>query len=132
MIGDSQQSIQMECRPGLIRIGVAGDLPGCGEVKEVAIGGRLVCIANIDGNIYATDNVCPHWGGPLGQGKIREGKLVCPWHGWTFDLKTGETTRSPRVKLTRHTVVIHGEEVFLEFQDNRESLSCDAAPAQPR
>jgi nitrite reductase (NADH) small subunit len=132
MTGDSQRSIPKEYRPGLISIGVAADLPGRGQIKEVAIGGRLVCIANIDGIIYATDNTCPHWGGPLGQGIIRDGKLVCPWHGWTFDLKTGETCKSARVKLARHRVVIHGDEVFLEFQDTPNSLDCQPASSGSR
>lgn len=132
MIEDSHRSIQMECRPGCVRIGVAADLPGRGQVKEVAIGGRLVCIANVDGSIYATDNTCPHWGGPLGQGNISDGKLVCPWHGWTFDLKTGETCRSAKVKLARHRVVIQGDEVFLEFQDTPESVNRQPATSDSR
>src|SRR5215831_17882827 len=74
----------------LVKIAVRSELPGCGRVKEFMGSGRMLCVANVDGEIYAMDNICLHWGGPLGQGVIKEGKVVCPWHGWCYDPKTGE------------------------------------------
>jgi nitrite reductase (NADH) small subunit len=117
----------MQCKAGPIRIGVRADLPASGEVKEVAVGGRLVCVANVDGDMCASDNTCPHWGGPLGQGKIQDGMLVCPWHGWTFDLRTGTTPRTPKVKLALHRILIEGDDVFLELRDTVEPQT----PARP-
>jgi nitrite reductase/ring-hydroxylating ferredoxin subunit len=114
---------------GTIKIGTKAGLPVSGEVKEVAVGGgRLVCVANIDGDICVTDNTCPHWGGPLGQGKIRDGMLVCPWHGWTFDLRTGTTPRTPKVKLTLHKILIEEDDVFLELLDAPESRKTSTIP----
>jgi nitrite reductase/ring-hydroxylating ferredoxin subunit len=119
----------MQCKAGPIRIGARADLPASGEVKEVAVGGgRLVCLANVDGDLCATDNTCPHWGGPLGQGKIQDGMLVCPWHGWTFDLQTGTTPRTPKVKLALHKILIEGDEVFLELQDASEPRRTPTRP----
>jgi nitrite reductase (NADH) small subunit len=117
MTFDTNHSPQMQCKTGLIRIGVRADLPVSGAVKEFAVSGRFVCVANVDGDICAMDNTCPHWGGPLGQGKIQGGKLVCPWHGWTFDPRTGETPRRANIRLPIHKVIIEGDEVFMEFQD---------------
>jgi nitrite reductase (NADH) small subunit len=99
----------------LIRVSSKLELPGSNEVKEVFANGRFLCIANIDGEIYVADNVCPHWGGPLGRGRIAQGKIVCPWHGWSFDPKTGETPRKANLRLARYKVVIEGEDVFVEF-----------------
>jgi len=76
-------------------------------------GGRFICIANVNGEICATDNVCPHWGGPLGQGRIEDGKLICPWHGWQFDLRTGETPRKAGIRLAIYKVTVIEEDIFL-------------------
>jgi nitrite reductase (NADH) small subunit len=100
-----------------VRIGAKSDLPASGTVKEFFAAGRFLCIANVEGVLYATDNVCPHWGGPLGQGRIENGKIVCPWHGWQFDPKTGQTPRKLNARLALHRIVIEGEDVFVEFND---------------
>ncbi|HKT49918.1 MAG TPA: Rieske (2Fe-2S) protein [Candidatus Angelobacter sp.] len=101
----------------LIKIGLRSDLPSPGTVKELFAAGRFLCLANVEGTIYATNNVCPHWGGPLGQGKIVSGKIVCPWHGWEFDPGTGETRRKLNARLTMHRVIVDGEDVLIEFRD---------------
>ena len=75
----------------LVKICVRGELPRPGEAKEFIAGARTLCIANIDGVIRALDNECPHRGGPLAEGMIEHGKLICPWHAWSFDPATGAT-----------------------------------------
>jgi len=105
----------MQAKTTLTRIGTIADLPGPGKVKEFLVRGRFVCVANVDGDICAMDNVCPHWGGPLGQGRIENGKIVCPWHGWQYNPKTGETSRSPKVRLTIFKVELGGDDVFVEL-----------------
>ena len=42
-----------------------------------------------DGRLYATDNACPHRGGPLADGIVGAGKIICPLHAWKFDLENG-------------------------------------------
>ena len=60
------------------------------SVKMVAAAGKLLAVSRCAGRYGALDNVCPHMGGPLGQGSIEEGRLVCPWHGREYDPATGE------------------------------------------
>lgn len=61
-----------------------------GACREVVVGGRMVALFNVEGTVYALDGVCPHQGGPLGKGQL-DGKIVtCPWHGWQFDVTTGQ------------------------------------------
>lgn len=100
----------------LTKIGTRADLPSCNKVKEVMILGRMLCIANVNGEFYATDNQCLHWGGPLGQGKIEDGKIVCPWHGWQFDPKTGVGPPKASGMLRTHRIVLQGDEVFVELK----------------
>jgi nitrite reductase (NADH) small subunit/3-phenylpropionate/trans-cinnamate dioxygenase ferredoxin subunit len=71
------------------RCGRADEIPAGGS-KVVQVRGLSVAIFNVAGTFYAVENTCPHQGGPLGEGYLEEnGVISCPWHGWTFDLKTG-------------------------------------------
>lgn len=107
---------QMQSKTALIKIGTRDDLPEPGKVKEFLARGRFVCVANVDGEICAMDNVCPHWGGPLGQGRIENGKIVCPWHGWQYDPKTGQTPRKADVRLAIFKLEIEGDDVFVDLE----------------
>jgi nitrite reductase/ring-hydroxylating ferredoxin subunit len=100
-----------------VKIGTKADLPPCNQVREFMASGKMLCIANVNGEIYAADNQCLHWGGPLGQGRIVEGRIECPWHGWTFDPKTGEgPPKAAGRKLPTHPVTIEGDDVFVEIE----------------
>lgn len=69
------------------------DRPGLapGEVTTVVAGGRAVCVVRAeDGTWSALDNHCPHQGGPLGDGQLEDGFLICPWHAYQYDPATGE------------------------------------------
>lgn len=103
----------MLSKSSLVRVATKSSLPEPGKVKEFIAQGKSVCIANVSGEICAADNVCPHWGGPLGQGRIQDGEIVCPWHGWQFDLKTGETRRNANVRLAIYRVIIEEEDIFI-------------------
>jgi nitrite reductase/ring-hydroxylating ferredoxin subunit len=74
------------------------------EVKDIPEGGRLVVsmpkgkdivLFKLNGNVFALDNACPHMGGPLGEGEVEDGVVTCPWHGWQFEIKTGECINMP-------------------------------------
>ena len=98
-----------------IRILNIADLPPHGEAREILCGERQLCIANVGGDISAMDNVCPHRGGPLGEGIIENGKIVCPWHAWAFDLKTGIAEHSPYAKVDVYEVKIEGDDVLVKL-----------------
>ena len=81
-----------------VRICSQSELPAAGQVKEFTVSGRAICVANATGTVAVLDGTCPHEGGPLGEGSIEDGRLVCPWHSYSFDLKTGESEQDPDVK----------------------------------
>lgn len=66
-----------------------GAAPTPGHVAEFEVNGIAVCVANVNGELSALDNICPHRGGPLGQGWIEGEAVVCPWHSWAFNVRTG-------------------------------------------
>ena len=95
-----------------VRICAKSELPPSGDAREIVVGEKTLCIANENGAICAMDNVCPHRGGPLGQGMLEGGKLVCPWHAWAFDLRTGAAVHSPQTKVELYEIKIDGDDVL--------------------
>ena len=81
-----------------VRILAQSDLPPAGMVRDVTVAGRSLCVANVNGAICVLDGTCPHEGGPLGEGTIENGRVVCPWHSYAFDVHTGEAQDDPSVK----------------------------------
>ncbi len=65
-----------------------------GEVIAVTVNGKPVALAKYNGRLYALDGKCTHHGAPLGEGKLDNGKLICPWHSGAFDIATGKAQES--------------------------------------
>ena len=68
------------------------DLDGVpeGRVATVTLGTASICMTHHQGRYGALDNMCPHQGGPLGEGSIESGLMRCPWHGWDYCPLTGD------------------------------------------
>ncbi|MGA7634721.1 MAG: Rieske (2Fe-2S) protein [Terriglobales bacterium] len=98
----------------LTKIAIQSELPVPNEAREFPCGDKTICVANVNGEISAMENICLHRGGPLGQGVIEDGKVICPWHGWAWDPKTGESG-TPGAKLTVYSVKIEGGDVLIEI-----------------
>ncbi len=99
----------------LVRIASASELPPDGEAPEFTVSEKVICVANCEGTLSAMDNVCLHRGGPLGQGVIEDGKVICPWHGWAYDPKTGEAAHNPAAKLAVYPIKVEGDDVMVEL-----------------
>jgi 3-phenylpropionate/trans-cinnamate dioxygenase ferredoxin subunit len=109
-----------------------------GERLLVHVAGREIGIFHVDGEFYGLLNRCPHQGGPMCRGEVvglieadrpgqvrldPETKLVaCPWHGWEFDLKTGQSYWDPAVTRLRPFLVEveDGQMIVAEEDDGRE------------
>ena len=66
-----------------------------GEAVPFLVGDREVMLCNVDGALYAIDNVCSHDDGPLDQGVVIGCEIECPWHGARFDLRDGAVKSPP-------------------------------------
>lgn len=68
--------------------------------KLVQVGGvDTALFKNKEGQVCAIYAICPHQGGPLSEGGITENVVTCPWHGWEFDVTTGQCTFNPLIKI---------------------------------
>jgi nitrite reductase (NADH) small subunit len=81
-----------------VRICSESEVPVEGEVAEFMVQGRALCVAHVNGSIAVLDGTCPHEGGPLGEGIIEDGRVVCPWHAYGFDPRSGASDQDPDVK----------------------------------
>ena len=89
------------------------------SVCIVQCAGRSLALSNIDGKLYAIDNLCTHDDGPLGEGRLRQGRVICPRHGAAFDAKTGKALTLPAVRdVDAYTVSVEGNDVFVGCADS--------------
>ena len=83
-------------------------------MKEVQFNSESVCIANVDGNYYAINNICTHEGGPLADGILIGYEVECPWHQSHFDIRTGEVKSPPASEPEpRYEVKVDGENILI-------------------
>ena len=111
------------------RIGTLDDFPA-GSAKLVSVGSLEIGVFNVEGDLHAYRNYCPHRSAPVCLGPVgstmlpskrgefimvAEGRvLMCPWHRWEFDLTTGRTVfDTDRRRLIRYTVTREGDDVFV-------------------
>jgi nitrite reductase/ring-hydroxylating ferredoxin subunit len=97
---------------GEITICKVSDIPpGTGKPFEVE--DRMVAVFNVNGTFYAIEHYCPHRGGPLGEGALYDKMVNCPWHGWEFDVTTGESPVIPDEKLETFPVKTDGDNLII-------------------
>ena len=81
--------------------------------QEVLIGQHVIAVFKTEDGYFATDGMCAHQGGPIAKGVV-DGKCVtCPWHGWQYDVTSGENLLTRRKMLSTYPVDIRGDEVWL-------------------
>jgi nitrite reductase (NADH) small subunit len=93
------------------------DLPvGLGRAFEVA-GKSLALFRTRKGAIFATDNACPHKGGPLADGMLAGEAVVCPLHAFKFDLHAGACDQEGACPLKTYPLDLRGNQVFLRLDE---------------
>ncbi|MFN3477365.1 MAG: Rieske (2Fe-2S) protein [Candidatus Methylomirabilales bacterium] len=98
----------------LTKVARVGDFPP-GEGMVIEIDGKEIALFNVEGVFYALENICPHRGGPLGEGFLEGAVVTCPWHGWKFDATTGRSPVNPRVGVRSYPVKVEGEDILVEL-----------------
>lgn len=96
-----------------VKIGSAAKLTP-GSVMEVEVSGRTYAVCNANGEFHALDGTCPHAGGPLGEGALHDFMLVCPWHCWEYDCRTGENDFDPTVRVPTFPVRVEGDDILID------------------
>jgi nitrite reductase (NADH) small subunit len=97
----------------LVKVGTSSALPP-DSVMEVMVGAQPYAICNVRGTLSALNGVCIHRGGPLGQGQIENGRVVCPYHMWAFDCRTGAYDYDPTKGVATYPIQVEGDDILLQ------------------
>lgn len=90
------------------------DVP-VGRMKAITIDGRTIALYHTQDGFFATDNTCPHRGGPLAEGDLIGNEITCPWHLWGFDVESGVCTGNPDIRVAAHTVRVENGRVLVKL-----------------
>ena len=105
-----------------VDVGSVSEVP-VGRAKRVTAGERTIALYHTASGFFASDNVCPHRGGPLAEGDLIGDEIICPWHLWGFDLGTGICTGNSDVSILTHVVKIEGDRILVRLSPPRESAN---------
>ena len=109
-VGDELDGYVYACR--------LGEIPE-NEAKAISVGGERVAVIHYEGAAYALTNVCKHQNGPLGEGKVVDGYLECPWHGYQFSPKDGTGPPPYCDKVATYDVRMDGDKVYVRPEPNK-------------
>jgi nitrite reductase (NADH) small subunit len=99
--------------PQMIDLGPVGFIP-LGEGRAFVVNEATIAVfRQRDGRLFATDNACPHRGGPLADGIVGDGKVICPFHAWKVDLETGRCL-GENVAIRTYPVRVVGGHIVVE------------------
>jgi 3-phenylpropionate/trans-cinnamate dioxygenase ferredoxin subunit len=97
-----------------VKVGRADEIAP-GEKKIFEADGILVVVVNLDGEYYCLEDVCTHDGGPLGEGALDDGQIVCPRHGAHFDVRTGDALTLPAFEpVPTYEVTVENGDLLVE------------------
>ncbi len=97
-----------------IEIAHASELP-VGRSKAYDVNGRTIALYHTSEGFFATDNVCPHRGGPLAEGDQIGNDITCPRHLWGFDIASALCAGNPEIRVIAHEVRVEGDRVLVRL-----------------
>jgi toluene monooxygenase system ferredoxin subunit len=86
-----------------------------GEMCAVSLGSVDVLLCNIDGQVHAYQDRCPHLANPLSEGELRDNVLTCAAHEWVFDARTGNGVNPEDACLRRFPVRVDGDRILVQL-----------------
>ncbi len=113
-----------------VEIGSISEIPD-NRAKIVAVAGERVAVFKYDGKVSAISNVCQHQNGPLGEGKVIDGCITCPWHGYQYLPETGGSPPPFAESVPTFNVRLEGDRIFISTIPNPPGTQTPAAPIHP-
>lgn len=96
-----------------IRVAELADLPP-GRMAYADVDGLPIGLANVGGTVYAFGDSCRHEGGPLSAGLLIDDTVTCPWHGWTYSVRTGKAIVPPiGIRVPTYPVTITDGQIYV-------------------
>lgn len=101
-----------------IDVASVNDLP-VGRARTYLVGERKIALYHLPSGFFASDNTCPHRGGPLGEGDLIGDEIICPWHLWGFYVSTGSCSGNPDISIVTHEVRLSDERIMVRLSPAR-------------
>jgi nitrite reductase/ring-hydroxylating ferredoxin subunit len=98
--------------PEFTRVAAVSNIPP-GTGKAFRVNGIDVAVFNVGGKFHAISNTCGHRGGPLAEGALSGCKVACPWHGWEYDVTSGQSDLDENACLPSFEVSVQGSDVLV-------------------
>ena len=87
-----------------------------GRPTLVELSGARIVLTRVGDHVYALADTCAHRGGPLSEGRLSGTRLACPWHGWIYDVRTGQCAFPGRGQaVASYGVRVDGDDVWVEL-----------------
>ncbi len=97
----------------VIHVATLADIP-LGRMRYIDVDGLPIALANVGGTIYAFSDACRHEGGPLSAGALIDDTVTCPWHGWTYSVRTGKALVPPvGIRIPTYEVRVEDQDVYV-------------------
>jgi nitrite reductase (NADH) small subunit len=85
----------------------------------VDVNGTRVVLARVGDGVFACSDTCAHQGGPLSEGRLSGNRLACPWHGWMYDVRTGECVLPGRgMRVPSFPVHVEAGEIWVDVPES--------------
>ncbi|HEX4274842.1 MAG TPA: Rieske (2Fe-2S) protein [Bryobacteraceae bacterium] len=98
------------------KVASVDELPA-GALLEIIQDNNLYALCNVAGDVRALSGVCPHHGGPLGQGALEGTFVACPWHAWQFDSATGACAFNDELRIPTYAVRIEAGQILVDLPE---------------
>jgi nitrite reductase/ring-hydroxylating ferredoxin subunit len=90
-----------------------------GQMKSVRVKGRSILLARIEGKIFGVSNDCPHEGCALNKGILNQYSVMCPCHGWKFDIRNGQYLENKAITLESYRCKVQNGKIYVEIFEKR-------------
>ena len=125
---DRREALAAEA--GFVRICSVDDLPTDGSGKTLRAGEERVALFHHEGKIHALSNACRHQGGPIGEGKILDGCVTCPWHGWQYQPEDGKSPPPFHEVIATFPTRVVGREIWVRPVANELGAACPGSAVE--
>lgn len=98
---------------GFVKVLGASELVA-GQGTTVTVGGRDYALFNVKGDYFCIDSECPHRDGPLGEGELEDDVVMCPWHAWQVNVKTGEVLYASNYCVATHKTKVEDDSIWID------------------
>jgi len=113
LLASVSRLVQTRISMAFVKVAKLADLPP-GQVMEATVDGRYFAVCNTGSEITCLDGECACTGGPLSQGTLRDGLVICPWHGWRYDCKTGVCAYDADMRQAMFPVKVEDGEIWID------------------